>query len=135
MGILSAVDERGGMVAAIEQGYVQTEIHNEAYAHQLRVESGEQTVVGVNRYRSEDTDPVPVFRIDPREEDARIRELSAFRSRRDGAAAAASLDRLRESAHGSGNLMPPIRAAVESHATLGEISDALRDVFGTSELA
>ena len=130
---LGTIDEMGGMVAAIEQGYVQREIQESAYAFQRRVETGEQTVVGVNAYRSDEPEPVPILRIDSSQDRERAAELAAFRAARDGAASAAALERLRAAAAGDTNLLPVIRDAVETGATLGEISDALRDVFGTCE--
>ena len=130
---LGTIDEMGGMVAAIEQGYVQREIQESAYAFQRRVETGEQTVVGVNAYRSDEPEPVPILRIDSSQERERAAELTAFRAARDGAVSAAALDRLRAAAAGDANLLPVIRNAVEAGATLGEISDTLRDVFGTYE--
>ncbi len=128
---LRVIDGMGGMVAAIEQGYVQREIQESAYAFQRRVESGEQVIVGVNAYRSDEAAALPLLRIGEGEERERAAELEAFRAGRDRAASEAALDRLRSAASGEANLLPPIRAAVEAGATVGEISDALRDVFGT----
>ena len=130
---LKAIDELGGMVAAIEQGYVQREIQETAYAFQQRVERGEQTVVGVNAYRSEERARVPLLRINAEQERARARALAALRARRERSRAEASLDRLRTAATSPANLVPAILEAVASESTLGEISDALRDVFGTYE--
>ncbi len=130
---LKAIDDLGGMVAAIEQGYVQREIQETSYAFQQRVERGEQTVVGVNAYRSEERERVPILGIDAEQEHARKRELAAFRTGRERARGEASLDRLRTAATGHENLIPVILEAVASESTLGEISDALRDVFGTYE--
>ena len=127
---LETIDELGGMVAAIEQGYVQREIQESAYAFQRRVESGDQTIVGVNAYRSEEPEPVPILRIDEGQESQRATDLADWRSTRDRSACEASLDHLRETAGSSRNLLPAIRRAVKASATLGEISDALRDVFG-----
>ena len=128
---LTTVDETGGMVAAIEQGYVQREIHESAYAFQRKVETGEQTIVGVNAYRSDEPEAVPILRIDASQERERAEELAAVRTTRPRGAAEAALDKLKDSAAGDANLLPPIREAVEESATLGEISDALREVFGT----
>ena len=127
------IDDLGGMVAAIENGYVQREIHDSAYALQQSVERGEQTVVGVNAFRSDEPAKVPLLQIDHSQEAARHEELANFRSERDPGGAAVALDRLRDEAAGSGNLVPAIRTAVAAAATLGEISDALRDVFGSHE--
>ena len=128
---IAKIDEMGGMVAAIERGYVQREIQESAYAFQQRVERGEQTVVGVNAYRSDEPASVPILRIDAAHERVRAAELEGLRAARDWEACDAALDRLRAVAVGTDNLVPSIRAAVQADATLGEISDALRDVFGT----
>ena len=128
---IAKIDEMGGMVAAIERGYVQREIQESAYAFQQRVERGEQTVVGVNAYRSDEPASVPILRIDADHERVRAAELEGLRAARDWEACDAALDRLRAVAVGTDNLVPSIRAAVQAGATLGEISDALRDVFGT----
>ena len=125
------IDDQGGMVAAIENGYVQREIHDSAYALQQRIESGEQTVVGVNSFRLDEPAGVPLLQIDHGQEAERREHLAQYRTDRDSVAAAAVLGRLRDVAAGGGNLMPAIRAAVAAGATLGEISDALREVFGT----
>ncbi len=128
---IARIDDLGGMVAAIENGYVQREIHDSAYALQQRIESGEQTVVGVNSFRLDEPAGVPLLQIDHGQETQRREELAKYRSGRDSVAAAAALGRLRDVAAGGGNLVPAIRAAVAAGATLGEISDALREVFGT----
>ena len=130
---IATIDELGGMVTAIERGYVQREIQNSAYALQQRIEQGEQTVVGVNAYRSDDPQTVPILQIDKDQEAERRVELETFRWGRAGDAAEAALDRLRDAAAGIQNLLPSIREAVLAECTLGEISDALRDVFGTHE--
>lgn len=128
---LKSIDDLGGMVAAIEQGFVQREIHNAAYAIQQQVESGERTIVGVNAYRSSETEAVPVLQIDAAQERQRADQLAALRAGREPSPLEAALDGLRAAARGTACLLPPIRQAVEARATLGEISDALRDVFGT----
>ena len=128
---IARIDDLGGMVAAIENGYVQREIHDSAYALQQRIESGEQTVVGVNSFRSDEPAGVPLLQIDHSQEAERREHLAKYRSDRDSVAAEAVLGRLRDVAAGGGNLVPAIRAAVAAGATLGEISDALREVFGT----
>lgn len=128
---LKSIDELGGMVAAIEQGFVQREIHDAAYAFQQQVEAGERTIIGVNAYRSSEAETVPVLRIDAAQERDRADQLAELRAVRDPGRLESALDCLREAARGSDCLLPPIRQAVEARATLGEISDALRDVFGT----
>ena len=126
---LEKIEEMGGMVQAISKGYVQREIQEAAYAWQRRVESKDRVVVGVNAYRSEDP-PVPVTRVDPALEERQAERVRALRRERDGAASGRALDAIRAGARGTENLMPLILAAVRSEATLGEISDALREVFG-----
>jgi methylmalonyl-CoA mutase N-terminal domain/subunit len=126
---LKKIDEMGGMVHAISKGYVQREIQEAAYAWQRQVETKAQVVVGVNAYKSDDP-PVTVMKIDPAVEARQVERLQAFRARRDGTAAKQAIEGVRAAARGKDNLMPPIVAAVKAQATLGEISDALRDVFG-----
>ncbi|HEX9050963.1 MAG TPA: methylmalonyl-CoA mutase family protein [Anaeromyxobacter sp.] len=123
------IDEMGGMVQAISKGYVQREIQEAAYAWQKQVESKAQVVVGVNAFKAEDP-PVTVMKVDPALEERQVARLRAFRARRSGAAARAALDEVRRAAKGKDNLMPLILAAVKAEATLGEISDAMREVFG-----
>ncbi|HET6921521.1 MAG TPA: methylmalonyl-CoA mutase family protein [Anaeromyxobacteraceae bacterium] len=126
---LRRIDDMGGMVEAISRGYVQREIQDSAYAWQKQVEARQQVVVGVNAYRSEDP-PLEVMKVDPALEARQVERLRALRARRDSAAARRAVDALRQAARGKENLMPPILAAVKAEATLGEVSDALRDVFG-----
>ncbi len=126
---IRTIDEMGGMVQAISRGYVQREIQDSAYAWQRRVEAKEQVVVGVNAYRAEEP-PVEVMRVDPALEEQQAERVRRLRAERDGAAASRALDAIRAAARGEENLMPGILAAVKAEATLGEISDALRDVFG-----
>jgi methylmalonyl-CoA mutase N-terminal domain/subunit len=126
---LERIDALGGMLRAIETGFVQQEIQNAAYDYQRKVESGEQVVVGVNRFQQEEP-PFPVMQVDPELERRQVERLRALRARRDAAAAAAALEAVEQAAAGSSNLMPHILHAVESLCTVGEISDALRRVFG-----
>jgi len=120
----------GGTLQAIEAGYIQNEIQNAAFDYQRAIESGAQTVVGVNRFRMEDEAPIPTFRLDPALEQAQIDRLRQVRASRSQAEVAARLDRLEQAARGSQNLLPLILDAAESYATTGEISDRLRSVFG-----
>jgi methylmalonyl-CoA mutase N-terminal domain/subunit len=126
---IAKIDDLGGMVQAISKGYVQREIQDAAYAWQKSVEQKEQVVVGVNAYRAEDP-PVTIMKIDPALEEQQVARVKAFRARRGGAAARAAVDAVRAGAKGTENLMPLILAAVKAEATLGEICDAMRDVFG-----
>ncbi|HUL59975.1 MAG TPA: methylmalonyl-CoA mutase family protein, partial [Anaeromyxobacteraceae bacterium] len=109
--------------------FVQREIQEAAYAWQREVESGDRVVVGQNAFEAEDA-PVPVLKVDPALEERQAARVKAFRAARDGAAARAAVDRVRKAARGTDNLVPPILAAVKARATLGEIADAMRDVFG-----
>ena len=127
---LDRIDELGGMVAAIEQGYVQREIERRAYEHQKAVEAGERVVVGVNQYRSEGGNPVEVARVDPALEREQVERLRALRARRSQSETSRALSALGDAARGSGNLLDPILGAVVAQATVGEIADVLRGVFG-----
>jgi methylmalonyl-CoA mutase N-terminal domain/subunit len=126
---LRRIDDMGGMVEAISRGYVQKEIQDAAYTWQRRVESKEQVVVGVNAFAADDP-PVPAMKVDPALEAQQVSRLRAFRARRDQTAARQAIDAVRQAARGTDNLMPHVLAAVKAQATLGEISDALRDAFG-----
>ncbi len=126
---LRKIDEMGGMVAAISAGFVQREIQEAAYAWQKQVEERERVVVGVNAFRSDDV-PLTVMKVDPAIEERQVERLRELRARRSGPAVAQALGALSAAAKRTDNLVPPILAAVKSRATLGEISDALRDVFG-----
>ncbi len=120
-----------GMLRAIEQGYIQREIQNAAYAHQRAVDSHESIIVGVNAFTAEGDDPsVPLQRIDPDLERRQVERLRALRTRRDATRWASSLQAVEDAARTSDNLMPHILLAVESLATVGEIADTLRRVFG-----
>ena len=127
---LAKIDALGGMLQAIESGYVQAEIQKAAYDYQRKVESTEQIVVGVNGFVAEEERPIPTLRIDPEIEGAQIARLRALRARRDSAKMRAALAALESAASTGQNLLPLILKAVESYATVGEISDTLRRVFG-----
>ncbi len=124
------IDAIGGMLEAIENGYVQAEIQNAAYAFQQSVERGEAIVVGVNRFRQAEPNPPTTFRMDPEIERAQVERLCAMRASRSQAMVADSLRALEHAARGGENLMARILEAVEARATVGEISDVLRGVFG-----
>lgn len=127
---IQKIDDLGGMLRAIETGYPQREIEQAAYEYQRRVESGEQTVVGVNRFVSEESASVPLLRIDPELERQQVERLNALRDRRDDLAVTDALDQIEKAARSDDNLMPRIVRGVEACASLGEISDRLRAVFG-----
>ncbi len=126
---LARIDELGGMVAAIEQGYPQREIQNTAYSYQLELEKKTRLVVGQNAY-TQDSAPVPVMKIDPAIEAEQVARLRAVRSRRNAATHEAALGRIGEAARGTGNLVPLILDAVKAMATVGEISNVLREAWG-----
>jgi methylmalonyl-CoA mutase N-terminal domain/subunit len=132
---LEKIDALGGMLAAIEAGYPQSEIHESAYRFQKRVESGEAVIVGVNRFAEEsDSPPTGILRIDPAVEERRRAVLAEFRTRRDEARSRAALEALvRAAREPAENLVPPVIASVEAGATLGEICAALASVFGEYE--
>jgi methylmalonyl-CoA mutase N-terminal domain/subunit len=127
---ISKIDAIGGMLRAIEAGYVQQEIQKAAYDYQKAVDAGEQVVVGINHYQTEEERPIPTLRLDPAIEREQVARLNALRARRDAARAKAALAEIERHARGSENLMPVILRAVEVNATVGEISDALRRAFG-----
>jgi methylmalonyl-CoA mutase N-terminal domain/subunit len=119
-----------GAIAAVAQGFPQRAIQFAAYSHQRAVESGETVVVGVNAFADGASTPVPTQRIDPAVEARQVERLRALRLRRDPAPHAAALARVHDAARSGANLMPPIQSAVEAHATVGEIANTLRAVFG-----
>jgi len=123
------VDDLGGMVRAIEQGFVQREIQNTAYEYQLQIERKDRVVVGVNAYETE-SDAIPIQRVDPKLEGEQVARVRGVRAKRDGKKHAEALQRLENAAKGKDNVMPPIVEAVKAMATVGEISDVLRGVFG-----
>jgi methylmalonyl-CoA mutase N-terminal domain/subunit len=127
---LDRIDAMGGMIRAIERGWVQQEIQNAAYEYQRRVDTGEATVVGVNRFTRDEEPAVPTQRTDETAERRQVERLRSMRSRRDPARWQASLNAVQDHARAGANLMPAILEAVESYATVGEIAATLRDVFG-----
>jgi len=127
---ITKIDEMGGAVAAIEKGYVQREIQESAYRYQREIESGARVVVGLNRFRVQEEQPIQLQRVDPAVRLAQIERLKALKSERDGSRVVECLSILRHAASGDANLLPPILEAVKAACTMGEICDALRDVFG-----
>ena len=127
------IDGMGGMVAAIENGYPQREVAESAYAFQRGVESGEKTIVGVNRFITEEDKNIETLYIDETTSSRQIDKLENLRATRDKAAVTRSLDVLRHAALGTDNLMPLLVDAVRAYATVGEVCDALRDVWGEYE--
>ena len=127
---LDKIDAQGGTLHAIESGYIQREIQNSAYEYQRAVETNDAIVVGVNSFQSESESRVKTLRVDPAIEAAQIERLRALRQRRDGMACEASLVKLEEAARGADNVLPRILDCVEALATVGEISNRLRSVWG-----
>jgi methylmalonyl-CoA mutase, N-terminal domain len=127
---LDRIDALGGAIAAIEKGFIQSEIESAAYRYQQSVERGETVVVGVNRFHQGEDQPPPAFHIDPELERKQIERLREVRASRDAPAVEQRLEALEQAARGSDNLMPKILEACEALATVGEISDRLRRVFG-----
>ena len=129
--LLSRIDRTGGMLEAIASGWVQEEIHRSAYRWHQEVESGARVVVGVNRYADERPVPPPPFKPDPATERERAAFLARWRAERDARSVKTALGRLERAARGSENLMPRILDSLGARATLGEVCDTMRAVFGT----
>jgi methylmalonyl-CoA mutase N-terminal domain/subunit len=127
---IARIDGMGGTLAAIEKGYVQSEIQNAAYAYQRAVEEGREIVVGVNKFQSEEAEPPQTFRIDPELERQQVQRLRDVRASRSSERAEATLVNLKAAARGVDNLMPRILECCAALATVGEISNTLRQVFG-----
>ena len=130
---LQKIDALGGMLQAIESGYVQREIQKAAFEYQRAVESKEQIVVGVNEFQAEEERQIPTLRIDPATERDQVAKLRALRARRNGERIAVALQELERRARSDENLLPAILEAVEAYGTVGEMSDSLRRVFGEYE--
>jgi len=124
------IDEMGGAAAAIEKGYVQREIQDSAYKYQREIESLERVVVGLNRFQVDEEKPSNLLRVDPAVRMAQVDNLKKLKAERDSERVRAALAALTKVAEGEGNLMAPILDAVKAYATLGEICDSLRSVFG-----
>jgi len=127
---IAKIDALSGVLRAIETGYIQQEIQKSAYEYQQAVDSGQQVVVGVNRFQAEEERAIPTLRIDPELERAQLERLKALRKKRDVVKSCSALGEVGRRARGNENLMPAILAAVEAYCTVGEISDALRSAFG-----
>ncbi|HEX8098684.1 MAG TPA: methylmalonyl-CoA mutase family protein [Actinomycetota bacterium] len=127
---IEKIDGMGGAVPAIEAGWIQDEIHESAFRIQQGVESGDRVVVGVNKYVEEDDVPPDLLRLNEDEVRAQVERLGALRARRDGASVDAALGAVRQAAGGTANLLYPMKEALRAGATLGEVSNALREVFG-----
>ena len=130
LGYLEKIDAMGGMLKAIERGFVQQEIQNAAYEYQKAVDDKQAVVVGVNSFHLDEEKPIPLLHIDEALERKQVERVRALRARRDQTKWQAAVKRVEETAKGTGNLMPVIVEAVEADATVGEISDAMRHVYG-----
>jgi methylmalonyl-CoA mutase N-terminal domain/subunit len=129
--LMDAVEQRGGAVAAIEEGFQKTEIERSAYRVAQQIDNGERVVVGVNRFTIDDDEPYEPLRVDPRIEAEQAERLARLRQERDGAQVEQHLDALRKAAAGADNVLLPMREALAARATVGEVCHALRDVWGT----
>ncbi|HVP63320.1 MAG TPA: methylmalonyl-CoA mutase family protein, partial [candidate division Zixibacteria bacterium] len=127
---LAKIKDLGGMLKAIEQGYVQQEIQNASYEFQQSVDSKKQIVVGVNQFQLENEKPVPLQHIEEALERRQVERLRAFRAKRDQKKADTAIRKVEDTARGGNNLMPVIIEAVENNCTVGEIADSMRKVFG-----
>lgn len=127
---INKIDEMGGAVAAIEKGYIQREIQDSAYRYQREIEQEERIVVGQNRFQVEEAKPGGLLRVDPAVRTSQIERLKKLRSKRDDEGLKKTLSDLKKGAEGKENLMPLILEAVKAYATLGEVCDVLRGVFG-----
>jgi methylmalonyl-CoA mutase N-terminal domain/subunit len=127
---IQRIDAMGGTLAAIEKNYIQSEIQNAAYRYQQEIEQGERIIVGVNCFRQEEGEPARTFHLDPQLEQQQVTRLRELRSSRDAVAVEQRLAALEAAARGSDNLMPHFLSCCEAYATVGEISDRLRTVFG-----
>ena len=130
-GYIRRIDDMGGMIAAIERGYPQTEIANASYEYQHEIETGDQKIVGVNAFTEQEEKGIDLLQIDESAQTHQFERLAKLRARRDQTEVSKSLDDLRRAAEGTENTMPHILNAVRSYATIGEICDAFREVFGT----
>jgi methylmalonyl-CoA mutase N-terminal domain/subunit len=127
---LDKIEAMGGAVKAIEQDYIQQEIAASAYQYQIDIESGEKILVGVNKFTQQEDAPSGVFRVDDSIRKMQIEKIKKLKNKRDNQAVETTLQQLRIAAEGTENLMPFIVSSVENYATLGEIADILREVFG-----
>jgi len=130
LGYLEKIDAMGGMLKAIERGFVQQEIQNAAYEYQRAVDEKQAIVVGVNSFTLEQEKPIPLLHIDEALERKQVERVRALRAKRDPAKWQVAIKQVEDTARGTGNLMPVIVQAVEADATVGEISDAMRHVYG-----
>jgi methylmalonyl-CoA mutase N-terminal domain/subunit len=126
--LIEKVEEMGGSVQALE--FIQREIEESAISYQERYRSGQDIVVGVNKYVTDQVDDIDILKVDPESEERQLRRLSEFKQARDDSALEGKLEELRGVARGDGNLLYPIREALRAGGTIGEVCGAMRDVFG-----
>ncbi len=132
--LIDEIDRQGGSVIAIEQGFIQDQIEESSYRSQLRLERGEDIVVGVNKYRNDEEPVVPIHRLDPNLEKQQVERLQALRSGRNQTAVDAALSNVRAAAETTDqNMLDPMRVALAAHATVGEVCGILRDTWGTHD--
>ena len=131
--ILAEVDERGGMLRAVESGWVQRQIQDVAYDRQQEVEAGERIVVGVNAFETDDDPEIDLQEVTEEEAERQVERLEGIRAERDDRAVEDALESLRAAAEGEANIVPPIVDAVSAEASVGEICDVLRETFGTHD--
>jgi methylmalonyl-CoA mutase N-terminal domain/subunit len=130
LALIQQIDEMGGAVSSIENGFMQNKIAESAYAYQKNIESKEKIIVGVNEFISENTSHIPILRIDEKIRQEQIEKINIIKSKRDPAKVSICLAGIKQAAIDNQNLMPVVIEAVENYCTLGEISDTLRSVFG-----
>jgi methylmalonyl-CoA mutase N-terminal domain/subunit len=128
--LIERVDDLGGAVAAVEQGFVQGEIEQAAFAYTQQVEAGEKVIVGVNKYAEADSEQIELHRLDPEAERRQLERTARVRSERNAEDASAALELVRKTARDEGNLLPPMREALRARCTIGEICNVLREDFG-----
>jgi len=133
MAYIEEIDRMGGIIRAIELGYPQKEIAEAAYRYQMALESGEKTLVGVNKYVMGEEPPIEILKIPPEKEEQQVRRLKEIKRSRSSRDVARSLQALEKAARSRENLMPVILEAVKAYASIGEICDILRGVFGVYE--
>jgi methylmalonyl-CoA mutase N-terminal domain/subunit len=126
--LMEKVEEMGGSVEALE--FMQREIEESALSYHERYKSGQDVIVGVNKFVTDQVDDVDILKVDPEAEQRQLARLKAFKENRDQAEVEAKLDALRDVARGDGNLLHPIRAALAANASIGEVCGAMREVFG-----
>ena len=131
LALMARIEDMGGAVAAIERGYQKSEIERTAYRITQQQDSGERTVVGVNRFQLAEEEPYQPLRVDPAIEAQQNERLAKLRADRDDSAVSRTLTALKHAAEGTDNVLPPMKEALAARATVGEVSDALRDVWGT----